>query len=103
MTQYQILYWYDIPTQVRAKQGRTRSSQPLAPRFMNAVDRAAMKAGLTGSDGYMSGFRWSEAVDKEGTPMEVATAIAAVIESEYPEIDWRKTAELAKNSQPAES
>ncbi|MCP4168326.1 MAG: hypothetical protein GY759_20875 [Chloroflexi bacterium] len=103
MTQYQILYWYDIPTQVRAKQGRTRSSQPLAPRFMEAVDRAAMKAGLSGSDGYMSGFRWSEAVDKEGTPKEVATAIAAEIEGQYPQIDWRKTAELAKNNRPAES
>ena len=38
MPTYQILYWYEIPTQVRVREGRERVSKPLSPRFMEAVD-----------------------------------------------------------------
>lgn len=96
MTTFQILYWYDIPTQVRAKQGRQRSSKPLSSRFMDAVDRAAMRAGVTGSDAYMDGFKWSEAQEREGAPEEVAAAVALEIEAVYPEIDWKATSDRIK-------
>ena len=45
MAKYQILYWHDIPLQVKAQVGRTRSSKPLSERFQVAVDNASMEAG----------------------------------------------------------
>ncbi len=96
MTTYQILYWYDIPTQVRAKEGRERSSKPLPDRFMQSVDKAAMAAKVTATDAYMGGFKWNAAQEREGTPEEVATAVAEEINAEYETINWRATANRLK-------
>lgn len=92
MATYQIMYWHDIPLQVRAGGRRDRASVELPQRFQVAVDNAAMAAGLTGTDGYLSGFVWSEPQEREGTPADVAAAIAAELDARFPEIDWRKTA-----------
>ncbi|WP_374686372.1 virulence factor [Promineifilum sp.] len=92
MATYQIMYWHDIPLQVRAGGRRDRASVELPQRFQVAVDNAAMAAGLTGTDGYLSGFVWSEPQEREGTPAEVAAAVAAELDARFPEIDWRKTA-----------
>jgi hypothetical protein len=92
MATYQILYWHDIPVQVKAKAGRQRTSQPLSDRFQDAIDRAAMTAGLVGSDEYTELFRWSEAQEREGTPEAVAAAVSAELEIKYKTIDWQATA-----------
>ncbi|HEX6383093.1 MAG TPA: virulence factor [Anaerolineae bacterium] len=92
MAQYQIMYWHDIPVQVRAGGRRDRASQELPERFQVAIDKAAMAAGVTGSDAYTDGFYWGEAQEREGTPKEVVEAVVAEIEVAYKSIDWRKTA-----------
>jgi len=92
MATYQILYWHDIPVQVKAKAGRQRASQPLSDRFQDAIDRAAMAAGLVGSDEYTDAFQWSEPKERDGTAESVAAAVAAELEARYPRIDWQKTA-----------
>jgi hypothetical protein len=92
MTTYQIMYWHDIPVQVRAGGRRDRVSVELPPRFQAAVDKAAMAAGLTGTDAYLAGFEWGEVVECEGAPAEVAAAVAAELEAQYPAIDWRRIA-----------
>jgi len=92
MATYQIMYWHDIPVQVRSGTRRDRASVELPRRFQVAVDNAAMAAGLTGTDGYLDGFAWSESLEREGTPSEVAAAVAAELESQYQTIDWRQTA-----------
>jgi hypothetical protein len=92
MTTYQIMYWHDIPVQVRAGGRRDRASMELPSRFQAAVDNAAMAAGLTGTDAYLAGFEWGEAMEREGSPAEVAAAVAADLESQFPSIDWRRTA-----------
>lgn len=96
MSTYQILHWYGIPTQVRARQGRTRVSVPLSDRFMETVDKVAMAAQITGGDSYIEGFVWSDPIEREGTPEEVAAAVAAEIEAEYETIAWRDTARRLK-------
>ncbi len=97
MTHYQILYWYDIPVQVRAKgDGRERFSQPLPQRFQEAVDNAAMAAGLIGSDEYTAAFRWSEPQEREGDAREVVATVVAELDAQFPEIDWRATAAKIK-------
>ena len=96
MANYQIMYWHDIPVQVRAGGRRDRISIELPQRFQVAVDKAAMAAKLTGTDAYLEGFRWSETLERAGTPAEVATAVSNELEAQFPKIDWRKTAASLK-------
>ena len=92
MAKYQIMYWHDIPVQVRAGGRRDRVSIELPQRFQVAVDNAAMAAELTGTDAYLDGFRWSEMQERDGTPEAVAKAVAAELDAQYETIDWRQTA-----------
>jgi hypothetical protein len=99
MATYQILYWHDIPSQVRAKgEGRERASVPLAQRFQEAIDNAAMAAGLVGQDAYTEAFAWGEPLTRDGSAQDVAAAVAAEIESQYADIDWRATASKIKQT-----
>ena len=91
MASYQVLYWHDIPSQVRARGEGGRVSKQLPQRFQDAIDQAAMAAGLIGSDEYTEAFRWSEAQEREGSAEEVATAVAAELDAQHSRINWRKT------------
>jgi Virulence factor len=83
-TSYQIVYWRAIPAQVKAKIGRERVSKPLSDRFQVAIDDAAMRAGMIGTDDYLAEWRTAEAVEQEGEPEAVATAIITQLEAAYP-------------------
>jgi Virulence factor len=52
-----VIYWRDIPAQVTATDGRRAARVPLHDRFQEAIDAAAMKAGLVGSDEYLEEWR----------------------------------------------
>lgn len=99
MSEYQILYWHDIPVQVRAGGREDRVSQELSDRFQVAIDNAAMAAGLQGDDAYLEGFNWSEIKRKDGSPEEVLHAVVAEIEQQYPVVNWQDTANRLKQSQ----
>src|SRR5262245_27715844 len=88
---YQIMYWHDIPIQVRARGEGGRASAALPDRFQEAIDQAAMAAGLIGSDDYSAALRWGEQQERHGTAREVADAIAAELSAQHPTIDWRAT------------
>jgi len=96
MASYQVLYWHDIPVQVRAKDAGGRVGAELPPRFQEAVDQAAMAAGLIGSDDYTEAFRWGEQQQRAGTAREVADALAAELDAQHPVIDWRATVAAIK-------
>jgi len=93
---YQILYWEDIPLQVRARDERARVSLLLSERFQAAVDQVAMLAGLTDNDAYTERFHWTDPQELPGTADEVARLVLADLESRYQTIDWRKTAAALK-------
>ncbi|MDX1447995.1 MAG: virulence factor [Acidimicrobiia bacterium] len=48
-----VISWRNIPAQVIAARGRERVRRELPDRFQTAIDRAAMKAGLVGTDAYL--------------------------------------------------
>ena len=96
MASYQILYWHDIPVQVRAKDAGGRASAALPARFQEAIDQAAMTAGLIGSDDYTEAFRWSDQQERAGTAREVADALTAELDAQHPMINWRATVEGLK-------
>lgn len=78
-----VIYWRDIPAQVLVKAGRRTAKRQLPDRFQEAIDMAAMKAGLHGTDGYLSAWRRSEPIDC-GSDLEAeAEAAAGRLERDY--------------------
>jgi hypothetical protein len=93
-TTYQIIYWRDIPAQIKVKAGSTRLSRPLSARFEQAIDRAAMHAGAINSDDYLAEWRRSEWQERAGAPEEVAEALLAELEASFSQDDL---VEIARN------
>jgi len=78
-----ILYWRDIPAQVIAKAGRISAKSQLSPRFTEAIDAAAMRAGLTGSDAYLAEWRRGEpSACRDDLDAVVADTVAS-LEKDY--------------------
>ena len=80
------VYWRDIPSQVIASKGRTRSKVQLSQRFQEAIDRAAMRAGKGSSDAYLSEWR-REATTCSGDLDEAARKTADSLENRYSDDD----------------
>jgi hypothetical protein len=81
----QVVSWRDIPAQVKVRAGRMRISRPLSDRFQRAIDDAAMRAGKSGSDEYLTEWRTSAPQTREGEPESAADEFVAEIEAAYPE------------------
>ena len=96
MATYQILFWHDIPVQVRAKDAGGRAGAELPARFQEAIDQAAMAAGLIGSDDYTEAFRWGEQQERPGSARAVADTLIAELDAQHPVIDWRATVAAIK-------
>ena len=77
-----IIYWRDIPAQVIVAAGPTKHKVELAPRFQQAIDRAAMHAGRIGPDEYLDDWRKQKS-GVDGDPQEAAEAAAAELEERY--------------------
>ena len=80
-----VVYWRDIPAQVVARAGeRGRTARRgLTGRFQEAIDRAAMRAGLSGSDDYLAEWRRGEPITGGDDPQEEADALARRLEAEF--------------------
>jgi len=76
MAKYQILYWKEIPAQVKAYDGVRPVSRPLPERYQFEIDRIAMEEGLTGSDEYLNQWHWTAKLDRPGTAAEVLESIS---------------------------
>ena len=79
-----VISWRDIPAQVTARSGRTRSAAELSPRFQVAIDRAAMNAGLAGSDAYLAQWRKETHACSDDLDGEVAAEIQR-LETAHPQ------------------
>jgi hypothetical protein len=84
MAEKVIVYWRDIPAQVIVKAGRRTAKRQLPERFEQAIDRAAMRAKLTGTDAYLEQWRRAEPVPCGDDLEAEAEAAAAALEAEYP-------------------
>lgn len=81
--QLTVIYWRDIPAQVKARAGRNRISAPLPDRFMAAVDRAATVAGKTTTDEYIA--EWREETRPCGDDLETEVDLETKrIDESYP-------------------
>jgi hypothetical protein len=84
-SKYQIIYWRDIPAQIKVRSGAARTSRSLSERFQQAIDEAAMREGLIGTDEYLAMWRTSPWLDREGELEEAATTLILELESAYPQ------------------
>lgn len=83
MARYQVLFWSEIPSVVKAfADDGSAVSRQLDAWFQQEIDREAMRLGLTGSDAYLEQWRWGELTDRPGTPDEVLDAVVAELEAE---------------------
>ncbi|HXY69216.1 MAG TPA: virulence factor [Gemmatimonadales bacterium] len=80
MTQVQVLYWQDIPSQVKAWDDFDEVKIELSPRFVARIDAAATAQGLTGTDDYLAQWRWGETLERQGTAATVAEAVRRELE-----------------------
>lgn len=78
-----LVFWRDIPAQVIVGRGRAAAKLPLPERFEQAIDRAAMKAGLAGTDDYLGEWRRVALGEVSGEPQAIAETEAARLEAEY--------------------
>ena len=83
MAEYQVLFWRDIPSQVRVFDGRRPISEKMPDRFQEEIDRIAMEEGLEGSDEYLDLWAWTERREREGTPPEVMAVLIQELAQEH--------------------
>jgi hypothetical protein len=84
VTEYQVTSWRDLPSLVVAREGESVTKTPLAQRFQEAIDEAAMRLGETSSDEYLAGWARSEWTPAEGSGAEVCDRVVARLEDEWP-------------------
>jgi len=89
VAQLTIVYWRDIPAQVIVKAGRKNAKVQLSERFEKAIDRAAMRAKLTGTDAYLEHWRRGAPADCGDDLEAEAAAAAARLETDYDDVRLR--------------
>ena len=83
MASLTIISWRDIPAQVVVRRGRETAKVQLSPRFQEAVDRAAMRAGRGSSNAYLADWKRSEPRPCSDDIQAEAAAEAARIEARF--------------------
>ena len=81
MATYKILYWQEVPTQIKAEDELDEVTVPLAARFLERIDQLAGQRGLQGTDDYLAQWKWSDSEERAGSAQEVAEAVRAELEA----------------------
>jgi hypothetical protein len=102
MARLVTLWWRDIPAQVIAGSGRRAAKVPLDGRFAEAIDRAAMRAGLAGEDAYLGQWRRVDEGPAGPDPAGAARVRAAELEVGWPR-ERLQAAALAGGVEAAET
>ena len=84
-TTYRILFWQEIPSQIKAEDEREEVNVNLSPRFLERIDQLAAKRGLQGADDYLAQWQWSDEQQREGAAPDVAEALRLELEAKA---DW---------------
>ena len=82
MATYKILYWQEIPAQIKAEDDADDVTVALPAKFMERIDRLAAQRGLQASDDYLAQWQWSEEEERAGSAREVAEAVRAELEAQ---------------------
>ena len=89
MAQRIIVYWRDIPAQVIVKAGRKAAKRELPERFVQAIDRCAMRVGARDTDAYLAEWR-------RGAPEPCGDDLEAEADAAHDRYDTEFTTERLK-------
>ena len=96
-----VISWRDIPAQVIAKHGRETAKVHLPPRFQEAIDRAAMRAGKGSSDAYLADWRRSDPRPCGPDLQAEVVKEAALIEARYTDEELERLIRAKGVNEPA--
>jgi hypothetical protein len=82
---YQIMYWQDIPRQIKVNDETGTVKRFLPDRFQQAINSAAIAASKVDPDAYMNGWQWGPKEERIGPANEVAEALVAELDAAYPQ------------------
>ena len=85
MARYKVLYWQEIPTQIKAEDETDDVTFMLDEKLMTQIDILAARRGLQNADDYLAQWKWSDEEEREGSAREVADALKAELEAR----DWQ--------------
>ncbi len=85
MATYKVLYWQEIPSQIKAEDDMDDVMVQMPDRFQERIDLMAARRRLQDADSYLAQWKWSEEEDREGSAEEVAAAVQAELETKA---DW---------------
>lgn len=83
MAFYQILYWQEIPSQIKVWDDFDERKVELAPKFMAKIDYVARQQGLTDESNYLNQWKWGDEQERPGTIEEVGEAVKEELETEF--------------------
>jgi methanogenic corrinoid protein MtbC1 len=81
ISKFQILYWQDIPSEIKAWDDFDEVKVSLSQRFAERIDASAQKQGCIQADSYMAHLRWSDEAERRGSPEEEAQAVKNELEA----------------------
>jgi hypothetical protein len=81
MARYQILYWQDVPSVLKAfDDDGGEVKRQLPDWYQQEIDQRAMVQGLAGSDEYLEQWHWGDVEQRPGTADEVLDAVERELE-----------------------
>jgi len=83
MAFYQILYWQDIPSQIKVWDDFDEEKFELPQKFMIKIDQVAKEQGLISEDDYLLQWRWGEEQELPGGINEVADKVKKELEQKF--------------------
>ena len=85
MAEYRITRWAEIPSLVTARDDSGGTAKVELPaRFQEAIDDAAMRRGLAGSDAYLEQWLHDDWMEADGSADAVAGRVAAELDEAHP-------------------
>jgi 5-methyltetrahydrofolate--homocysteine methyltransferase len=80
-SRFQILYWQDMPSSIKAWDDFEEIKVDLPAAFADRIDAQAQKLGITKGDDYIAQLRWGDEQERAGSPQEVIEALKKELEA----------------------
>jgi hypothetical protein len=78
---YRILFWHEVPSQLKVEDDQDEVNVALPPKFQERIDQLAAERGLAGTDDYLAGWNWGDELERDGSAQEVAEQVQAELEA----------------------
>ena len=85
------IFWRDIPSHIIFKTKSGKFKKQMSPRFAEAIDRAAMRAGKGSSDAYMADWRREIVKIKTDDPQSIVDQEIELLEQMFSDDLLEKT------------